>query len=1229
MTRPFTFDTLDRPETLALDASAGTGKTHTLTTIALRLLAEGRVGIEQLLIVTFTNAATAELKVRLLTILRNGLNVLDGAPSNLDETTANWLRDTNETTLALRRERIQQAVMAFDEASIVTIHGFCQRMLTFVGVSAGLSIDTAVTDDDEVALNDTLDDIAASVIGSRDQNETAFLIGGAKLARGDISDLAQKVLQLPELRLTKDRWQDTDLDSIPALQAALDDVFRIWTDALNQARERLPHTKQELEPLVTAFLTDPFFTQPSTQKTYRESKTSTAAEALATFLTTAGTVPPTATELKMKSPQASAAYLWFTQAAIEQVGLSGQIPDTPLTAVGELLAAARDTVITQARNVIAHGIWQRYQRHRANRQVMTYDDLLRQLHQALTDPKRAELTRTMLRSQYTMALIDEFQDTDAVQWGIFSAVFSPADPLIVIGDPKQAIYQFRGADVATYLRARDTMRHVFTLDTNWRSDSDHVAAVNAVFDATDAFQPYGITYLPSHATHGNRLDGPAINSGFNVRELLTHGDSIGQRTSRIIDDMASHAVTVLAATTIHDGTTIRPITPRDIAVLVRTNRLARQVQAALTARGVPAAIQRGGSVYASQDAAALHQLLAAIARPHATPLVCGAAASSLIQMPTALLAAIQDGTATREQQATFAQFTQALANWQVLWRQHGVFAAVMAVTGNFAATVRADRMLTNVRHLAELLATVEETRQFGPDALVAWLAQKRGEVDTNNYRPDESDELRLDGNDDAVRIATIHGAKGLEYPIVFTGDLWMAGPKSKAGLTTFTDPDATPHAKPTLDLSLPVYTNPPSRAKELALHDSKAEQVRLTYVALTRAAHATVIWCPDTKRDDTSALGAVMATQPPDSTYSDIFTAIATNHRAPITHTNITTPANNRYMPQSTPLEAFNSRTQQRTRFDTPYRHTSFSALTRHNQTHASVFAVSRSQGGDDDRDDTLTDVPQGGVTLPLATFPRGTRAGNLLHSVFEQLDFLSATKDTLTATLAQAAERSRFTSLNVDEAAGGILQVLNTPLGHAYGDATLRQIPRHARADEMSFTIPLANSTSTVTLQALTPVLAQSRDPHLNRLAAQLDADPYRIPLAGFLTGSIDSLMCLPNGRYVVVDYKSNYIGDLNGDTHMACYAPTTALANTMSEHLYTLQALLYLAVTHRYLARRIKNYDPATHLHGAAYLFVRGMAGPTTPDEHGMRFGVASVSPEADVLENVNAILANAERR
>ncbi|MEX2533255.1 MAG: UvrD-helicase domain-containing protein [Nitriliruptoraceae bacterium] len=1229
MTTPFTFDALNHAETLALDASAGTGKTHTLTTIALRLLAEGRVGIEQLLIVTFTNAATAELKVRLLAILRQALNVLDGAPNNLDETTANWLSDTDETTLALRRKRIDQAVMAFDDASIVTIHGFCQRMLTFVGVSAGLSIDTAVTDDDDVALHDTLDDIAASVIGSRAQHETAFLIGGAKLARENISDLAQKVLQLPQLRLTDDLWHDTDLDSVPALQAALDDVFAIWTDALNHARELLPHTKEELEPLVRKFLTDPFFTQPSNQKTYRETKIALAAQALATFLTTAATVPPIAVDPNIKGIQEEAAYLWFTHDAIKQFELPGQIPDTTLTAVSQRLAAARDQVITQARNVIAHGIWQRYQRHRTNRQVMTYDDLLRQLHQALTDPKRAELTRTMLRSQYTTALIDEFQDTDAVQWGIFSAVFSPADPLIVIGDPKQAIYQFRGADVATYLRARDTMRHVFTLDTNWRSDSNHVAAINAIFDTTGAFEPYGITYLPSHATHDNRLDGPAINSGINVRELSTNGDSKGQSTRRIVDDMAAHAVTVLADTTLRDGETLRPITPRDIAVLVRTNRLARQVQAALNARGVPAAIQRGGSVYASQDAAALHQLLAAIARPHATPLVCGAAASSLIQMPTVLLAAIQDGTATGGQQATFVQFTQALVSWQTLWRQHGVFAAIMAATGHFAATVEADRMLTNVRHLAELLATVEETHQFGPDALVAWLAQKRGEVDTNSYRPEESDELRLDGNDDAVRIATIHGAKGLEYPIVFIGDLWMTGPQSKPGLISFTDPDATPHAKPTLDVSLPLYTKPPSRSSELASRDSKAEQVRLAYVALTRAAHATVVWCPDAKRDDTSALGAVMANQEPDATYSDIFTSIATNHGAPITHTNVTTPANTRYMPTTTPLVALTSRTQQRTRFDTPYRHTSFSALTRHNQTHASVFAVSRSQGGDDDRDDTRTDVPQGGVTLPLATFPRGTRAGNLLHSVFEQLDFMSATKDTLTATLTQAAERSRFTSLNVDEAAGGILQVLNTPLGHAYDDATLRQIPRHARADEMAFTVPLANPASTVTLSALTPVLAQSRDPLLTRLAAQLDADPYRIGLAGFLTGSIDSLLRLPNGKYVVVDYKSNYIGDLNGDTHLACYAPTTALANTMTEHLYTLQALLYLVVTHRYLARRINNYDPATHLHGAAYLFVRGMAGQTTPDEHGMRFGVASVTPEPDVLDHVNAILAKEERR
>lgn len=1228
MSTPFTFDALHPAATLALDASAGTGKTHTLTTIALRLIAEGRVTIEQLLIVTFTNAATAELRVRLLGTLRDALLALDGKTHALDEHSANWLTDGNDATLHARRSQVENAIQTFDDASILTIHGFCQRMLTFVGVSAGLSIDTAVTDDDEVALQDTLDDLAASVIATRNPLETAFLLDGAALGRTHLAELAKQVLQLPELRLVDDHWHDEDLTGPNGLTDAFDRIFAGWTDAFAKARLRLPHTANALHPLISAFIDDPFFAQNRRQRSYIHANVPKAAEALATFLLTPHALPPTGFDAKTKGIQPDAPYLWFTGQALARANLHGEPPDTPLIEVGERLTDAHHTVITQARNLMAHAIWQRYQAHRANRQVLTYDDLLRQLHQALTDPKRQTLTRALLRSQYTMALIDEFQDTDAVQWGIFSSVFTNEDPLIVIGDPKQAIYQFRGADVATYLRARDAMRHVYTLDTNWRSDEAHVAAINAVFESAGAFETYGINYVPSRPTHPNRLDSTELASGVNVRTFAKDDAGSAQVVGSIVEDMAAHAVTLLAGTTLNDNGQIRAITPRDIAVLVRTNRLARQVQTAFHARGIPAAIQRGGSVYASQEAQALHQLLAAIHSPHAMPIVCGAAATKLIKLPAVLLAAINDGTATSTELATFTTFTTALTTWQTLWRQHGVFTAVMAATSMFTPDGDGQRMLMNVRHLAELLAAAEQQHALGSEALLAWFAAKRGEVETDGYRADGTDELRLDGNDDAVRIATIHGAKGLEYPIVFTGDLWRQGPNVRAGRVVFTDPDATPHAKPTLDVALPLFEQPERRSRALAKRDSQAEQVRLAYVALTRAAHATVIWCPNGKRDDTSALGAVMQHLPAEKSYAELFAQFATEHAAPITVTHVTTSASGQYTPPNVVIPMFRTRTQQRISFDTPFRHTSFTALTRHHQAHASSFAVARNQSGDDDRDELLADVEQDGITLPLANFPRGTRAGNLLHHVFETLDFTNASQDTLKATLREQAAISRFTELNVDEAAHGILQVLHTPLGQRYANTSLHQIPRHCRADEMGFTIPLAKRHHTVTLHAFAPVLNQSANPLLKALGTQLEQDVYRIPIAGYLNGSIDCLLRLPNGQYVVVDYKSNYIGDLNGDTHLTCYAPTTALANTMTEHLYSLQALLYLIVTHRYLSHRVTDYNPAKHLAGAAYLFVRGMIGETTPETDGMRYGVASVTLEPELLEQLNAILAAGQR-
>lgn len=1231
MTTPFTYDALHPAESIALDASAGTGKTYTLTTIALRLIANGNVQLEELLIVTFTNAATAELQLRLFTTLRHARDVLNGETSTLDPETTAWLTGGDDHDRATRHDRIQAALNARDDASIVTIHGFCQRMLTFVGVTAGMAANATVIDDDATALNDTLDDLTASVIAQRPPAETAFLTGAANLSRDGIAAIAAQTRNMAELRLVDDLWPDMPLVTFEAINAALDSQLQRWRDAVTNATATLPHDRQQLTDLVAAMLNDPYFTQPSRQQTYRPRVIPTVVDALVAFLSNPPALPPHPTKTGIpKTIQPNAPYLWFTAAAFANFDFDGTPPTSPLITVGEGLAAAHNNLITQARNIIAHAIVARYAAHRRRRDVLTYDDLLTELHAALTDPNRQEHTRRMLRTRYTTALIDEFQDTDQTQWGIFSQLFSPADPFVVIGDPKQAIYQFRGADVATYLRARDTMRHVYTLDTNWRSDTDHVASVNALFGTTGTFAPYGIDYTPSAATHANRLAGPAITSGIHLREIAVDSTNRQDVSQAVIDDIASFAVTLLHDThTITDAGVSRTLSASDIAVLVRTNRLARAVQDALRGRGVPAVIKRGGSVFATAEAAAVHQLLAAITRPHDTQLVCGAAASDLFQTAPQLLAEIQDGTATGETHAEFTRFIEALYSWQAHWQQHGVFAAVMSATGMFHPDATQQETLTNIRHLAELLQHAAHTHELGPEGVVAWLAQKRAEVTEAGYRTADDEELRLGADTDAVTIATIHSAKGLEYPVVLAGDLWQAGPDAKIGLHVFTDPNAKPHPKPTLDLARPVAPATPRAAHTHAARDRQAEQLRLAYVALTRAAHATVVWSTDGKRDTTAPLHAIFHTDDKDTTYREAFTAIAARTNAPITTCQVTETPANRHEPARDDAPTITVRAQRRTQFDTPFRRTSFSALTRHQHAQPPSVSTSRSTAGDDDRDDIMFHTTADTEPLPLATFPRGTRAGNLLHSVFEHLDFATATTGTVTAALTRALTASRFPGLPVDDAVTGILAAIDTPLGAAFSDATLRQLQPADRADEMPFTIPLAHRQATVSLAQLAPILAQSTQPLITELAQTLDAETYRIPVRGFLQGSIDAVIRLPDHRYAVIDYKSNYIADASGATHLACYAPDTVLAQTMREHAYTLQALLYLVVTHRYLARRVAGYHPDTHLAGAGYLFLRGMIGPHTPVAGQQRYGVVHLNVEADLLDEVSRKLAAEEPR
>lgn len=1222
MSVPFTYNALRDGAALALDASAGTGKTHTLTNIALRLVADGHVALEKLLIVTFTNAATAELKLRLLATLRQARQQIDGQDTTLDDETKTWLTKTDTETAVSRRQRIDQAIQHFDDASIVTIHGFCQRMIGYVGASAGLNVDAVVTDDDTQALTALLDDLTQTVIGARTVTQTAFLTGACRLSREHIDRLARQVLQVSELRLVDNTYRDTPCGTVADVHHTLDTIFDVWRDTFAEAKKQFDMHAPQIAEHVTELLDDPYFASNTRQRTYTPKQAGVVTESFASFFARPHDVPAIAIA-KKRAVQPDAPYAFFTFPAMQDAGLFGTPPAHWLIEISTALAAARHHVITQARNLIARSIKSQYVANRTSRNVLTYDDLLTRLYTALTDDNRAALTRQMVKSQYQMALIDEFQDTDMVQWGIFQQLFTPADPLIVIGDPKQAIYQFRGADVTTYLRARDTMGHVYTLDTNWRSDDAHVNAVNAVFHETGAFDPYAITFTKSVATRPNRLTGSDIASGINVRTVPVNNDTTGAHQTRIIDDVAAHAVTILHSTTLDTAEGTRAITPRDIAVLVRTNRRARQVRQALVARGIPAAIQRGGSVFHTADAAALHQLLAAINRPHDVAVARGAAAGELIRMPAATLAALEDETATPAQTAQFDTFITQLVAWQELWQRHGVFACIMAAQGAFVPHNTSERTLINIRHLAELLEAAAHQHDLGPDGLLAFFATQRAEVDDPLYKTTDADELRLDAGDNAVTIATVHSAKGLEYPVVFTIDLWMPAPKLATGVVSFTDPAATPHPKPALDLAIyPPYTSE-LESHQHALRDRAAEQVRLAYVALTRARHATVVWVPDGERDATSPLGAVMQNVDAAITFTDVFDTIARDTGAAITTVATDTPHTQMFTAQTPDVSTLTTRLLTRTRFDTFHRHTSFSALTRHNDSHATTVALSR-PAGDDDRDDTLNFGPSLSQALPLASFPRGTAAGNLLHSVFEQLDFVDANPATVTETLTTHAQQTRFVGLPVAEAVTGILAAIDTPLGDTFGDIALRNLTRDDRADEMPFTLPLATKQATVTLASLAPLLRQSRDVLLNRLAERLENDRFHTPLAGFLTGSIDALVRLHDGRYAVIDYKSNFVADVTGDTHQACYAPDM-LTHTMTEHLYTLQALLYLVATHRYLAGRIDNYTPETHLAGAGYLFLRGMTGLDTPkQDDGQRYGVATVTVEPEILHAINQLLA-----
>ncbi len=1141
--------------TRLVEAGAGTGKTWTITALVLRLLLEQQLEIGQILVVTYTRAATGELRGRIRARLVEALAAFERGEGD------GYLR-----ALVARHEpgpacaRLRLAIESFDEAAIFTIHGFCQRALAETAFEAGQAFERELLADQRELLAAVARDAWRRLLADATENWARWLIarfgGPTGLAR-----LVAAHIGRVDARLAAPEAPDRD-----AAEAEFAVAHAMARDLWFAERETI------LDRLAGAKLN---------QQSYKPEKMRPRIAALERYF---------ADETAILPLPADADHFGATK-ILAKLGKGAPAPEHAFyAAMDALLAAAGalEAAFETATRRLAHDFLLRARAELAARKRrsghQTYEDLLIDLAGALRGPGGAALAAS-LRQRYRAALVDEFQDTDPLQLGIFSGIFGAGpQPLVYVGDPKQAIYGFRGADVFAYLAGREQAAAGYALLENRRSDAPLLRAMNALFERPQPFLLDALPFDPARPASMERaacriddgaapftlwtLEKPAEAKGFSK-------EAAGAQASEAVAADIARLLALAAEGKAQIGA--RALGGGDIAVLVRKCVEGESVRAALARRGIASVALGGGSVWQSEEAEEIERLLLAVAAPAREGLVRAALATVLLGADAARLAAWAADDAGWSARLDLFHDDLALcrergfmAMWRRLLRREGVVARVLARPDG-------ERRMTNYRHLAELLQAAEHAGALDAAGLARHIARERDGAEN------EDTQLRLESDARLVRIVTIHAAKGLQYPIVYCPFLWGGGKADDGGWPVLAHADG--------GACLDFGSGHIDALRRRAELESAAEELRLAYVALTRAEHRCVVawgrinqfersplaWllfgpreaggegdprarlAEKLERLDQAALlaelqqlaagldGAMAVVPPP------------MGAAAP--------PAAGDAEPPALAPRVFGGA------IPAPWRVTSFSSL-------AARMAEEEEAA---DRDPVAAPVaeitvpPEPSFTEPrpfasLFAFPRGARAGSCLHALLERVDFRRRDADAHQA--ARALEEFGFPAAWQPVLARMVSDVVAAPLNAA--GLRLADVASDERLIELEFVFPL-------------------------------DSPAGR---AGYMKGFID-LVFRHEGRWYIVDYKSNWLGERAED-----YGPER-LAEAMRQHRYDLQLLIYAAALKRALAWREPELDWEAAFGGVFYLFLRGM-GP------GSANGVHFVRPDEAAID---AFLAEAQ--
>ena len=1160
-----------------IEASAGTGKTYTIGSLYLRLLLKAGennfsrpLNVEEILVVTFTEMATEELKKKIRERITDAIDKLTAFAETKDKSAFK----NDEFLTALYHDldifeaihRLKLAEQNMDLAAIYTIHGFCRRMLMQYAFHSGIHFNLELIKDQSDLLVRFANEFWREHFYPLPFEMADFLAN--ELGSPDY------VLSLLESDLGKNLI--VDLENQQALSISITEFLHQYLGEYFKDIKALKRFWLESAGKISELITEELNKDYAKGEPKFLSRRSYNTSRLAKWIDQVNAWANDPRDYVLNETLMS----YFTQSALDEKGEEGASPFiAPIFTELEERANALMSPDLLRRVILYHyrqALQQKLLDYKLNHQEKSFDDLLRLLCEALQGAQGDELAE-MIRFQYPFAMIDEFQDTDSQQYAIFSKIYRDNPEkntgFIMIGDPKQAIYRFRGADIFTYLKASDEAQSRFELTKNYRSEKNLVDGVNALFDFPQSpfiYQNINFTAVDSRDDHLRfYLNGKAEPA---YRFYLTESDKVNKtEMAKICAISIQHWLKSAAENqaVFQNEDTCKTLQAANIAVLVKNRYEAEDVIQELQKLGIASVyLSDQSSVFDSHVAVELLRILKACLNVAERPIL-NAIATALFGLNAADIHQIQ------QNEADWQRWADSFAQYQQTWQRQGILAMLhqilleQGISERLLSQATGERDLTDFLHLAEILqqaATLHETEA----ALLSWFEKQiQGEGR-------QEAQIRLESERQLVKIVSIHKSKGLEYDLVWLPFLAVPSKIPTAG-------DMNVYYSKERDETLWDMEN---RNLNALYEETFAEELRLLYVALTRAKYQMAFALPTQFDKKWNALHYVLSQgeigkEIALSAPKDTETLLQTFKEKMQDNVEICTRPNL----EAFPALSINTKNDELKaaeftgNIEQDWRITSFTSIEQaHRRQHYFTESAGKKHTVFDDAKDYDS---QNAIEISTALLnenessildlPRGKQVGTALHRHFENCYF---------SDLANTEEIDKLRqSLQLDETfteplQNWLQQISHTPLSNEIGIA-LADLANKDCIKEMPFYLAIREHFDVEAFN------------HALKAHHHLPSEPLQFEqIQGIVRGSID-LVFRHNGKYYLVDYKSNFLGSTLADYNQE------ALKKEMLHSHYDWQYLIYTLALHRYLQSVVPHYDYARDFGGVFYLFLRGMNG------------------------------------